>query len=324
MADSVKGAATGSIHVAVAAISNSQGQVLISKRPAHVHQGGLWEFPGGKLEAGESVLAGLERELSEELGILPVRAQPLIRIHHEYPDKAVLLDVWRVEEISGEPFGREGQEVRWVTPEALSGYPLPAANRPVVTAMKLPSHYPITPEPGSDTPAFLAALDQTLARGYGLLQLRARQLPMAGYRRLVPEVLQRCRLTGTRLLLNADPGLVEELGAAGVHLGSERLMALSARPLDEHYLVAASCHNRAQLQHAVELGLDFVVVSPVQQTASHPDARPLGFSGLRALTEQATLPVYALGGMRREHLEPALQQGAQGIAAISGLWGAVG
>jgi len=306
--------------VVVAAIVNSQHKVLISKRPADVHQGGLWEFPGGKLEAGESVEAGLLRELQEELGITLTHSRPLIRVAHDYTDKSVLLDVWRVDGFEGEPAGREGQQIRWVSVDQLRYYEFPEANQPIVTAVSLPACYLITPEPGSDIPRFLAGLERSLSHGASLLQLRARQLPDNDYRALVPEVLRRCRQARARLLLNSEPELAKASGAAGVHLTSERLMTLSARPMDDNHLVAASCHSQDQLEHAQKLGLDFVVLSPIRTTPSHPDARTLGFTGLRALTERVSIPVYALGGMQVADLSAVFRHGAQGIAAIRGLW----
>ena len=310
----------GRVHVAVAALVNSRREVLISKRPAGVHQGGLWEFPGGKLEVNEHVEAALGRELHEELGIQPVTLRPLIRVRHDYPDKSVLLDVWYVSGFSGEPVGREGQSIRWVPVDRLADYEFPEANLPIITALTLPDRYLITPEPGKDVAGFLSELERSLASGLSLVQFRAKQLSNNDYRAMLPAVKQCCHRYGARLLLNAEPGLAEEFGAAGVHLNSERLTALSERPLPGDYLVAASCHNDEQLLHAQQLDVDFVVVSPVLTTASHPGAQTLDFSGLRALTEQAAIPVYALGGMQAEHLARSFQHGAQGIAAIRGLW----
>jgi 8-oxo-dGTP diphosphatase len=111
---SLKPEMTGYIHVAAAVVVDGLGRVLVSQRPGHVHQGGLWEFPGGKLEAGETAETGLKRELHEELGITVQAARPLIRVYHAYPDKPVLLDVWRVTRYSGEPAGLEGQPIDWV------------------------------------------------------------------------------------------------------------------------------------------------------------------------------------------------------------------
>ena len=308
------------VHVAAAAIFDDQGRVLISQRPAHVHQGGLWEFPGGKLEAGETAVNALCREIYEELGITVQAARPLIRIKHDYPDKAVLLDVWRVDDFAGKPAGCEGQAIEWVVVDNLRDYLFPVANIPIIMAASLPDRYLITPEAGLDHCHFLDALERVLARGISLVQLRARQLSTADYRTLVPAVLHRCRQANARLLLNAEPALAAATGVDGVHLSSARLMALSVRPLGTEYLVGASCHTQEEVRHAGVLGLDFIVVSPVQQTTSHPGAQLLGFGGLQHLTEQAILPVYALGGMRPSDMDTAFLHGAQGIAAISGLW----
>jgi 8-oxo-dGTP diphosphatase len=310
----------GYIHVAAAAIVDDQQRVLVSKRPAHVHQGGLWEFPGGKLEKGETVEQALRRELQEELGITPASARPLIRVRHDYTDRSVLLDVWRVDRIRGYPAGREGQEIQWIPVDRLQANAFPEANVPVIKAVRLPEYYLVTPEPGLDTTRFLAGLECALSSGVSLVQLRARQLSESNYRALIPAVLQRCRHANARLLLNAEPGLADEFGVTGVHLTSERLMALSTRPLNKSSLVAASCHTLEQLEHAIRLELDFVVVSPVQVTASHPGAPSLGFSGLREFTERASIPVFALGGMQRADLVTSFRHGAQGIAAIRGLW----
>jgi len=306
-------------HVVAAVVVDVTGQVLVARRSLHRHQGGLWEFPGGKVEVGEAPLAALSRELHEELGIKVQSARPLIRVRHDYPDKAVLLDVWRVTSFAGEPHGREGQPIAWVAPSDLPQHEFPAANEPIVTAARLPPLYLITPEP-QDGAAFLHRLEGLLATGIRLVQLRAKGLEAAAYTRLAERAVALCEAKGAQLLLNADPSLVKEIGAAGVHLTSERLMALDQRPLSEDRWVAASCHNAQELAQAAHIGVDFVVAAPVLATASHPAARPLGWQGLRALTEQAAIPVYALGGMQAAHLEAAWDHGAQGIAAISDLW----
>lgn len=122
------------VHVAVGVIRDSQGKLLIARRHENSHQGGLWEFPGGKVEAGESVLAALRRELEEELAIDLLAARALLKVEHDYGDKAVLLDVWLVQRFSGQAVGREGQPLRWVAPDALADFDFPAANHPIVQA----------------------------------------------------------------------------------------------------------------------------------------------------------------------------------------------
>lgn len=123
------------IKVAAAVIYNSAGEILIARRPETAHQGGLWEFPGGKLEPGEAAVTALKRELMEELGIDILKYQPWKKISHDYPDKQVLLDVWKVHEFSGQAHGREGQQVRWCSVSKLHEHPFPAANQPIIASL---------------------------------------------------------------------------------------------------------------------------------------------------------------------------------------------
>lgn len=306
--------------MAAAVIVDAAGRVLVAQRARHRHLGGLWEFPGGKVEVGETARVALVRELAEEVGIVVEEARPLIRVRHDYPDKAVLLDVWRVSRFRGRAHGREGQPIAWVTPGELCRCDFPAANGPIITAARLPSRYLVTPEPGPDREGFLTRLRRVVAAGLSLVQLRAKHLPAPAYADLAREVVALCNATGAQVLLNAAPSRVAELGAAGVHLTSERLMALRSRPLPPDRWVAASCHDERQLRHACRIGVDFVVAGPVSPTTSHPTVQPLGWNGLHRLTERATVPVYALGGMKPSDLPTAWEHGAQGIAAISGLW----
>lgn len=312
------------LHVVVGVVENRRHEVLLTRRAAHVDQGGLWEFPGGKIETGESVTDALARELDEELGIRVTRARPLIRIRHCYPDLDVLLDVWRVDVYQGEPTGREGQPLAWVPRQDLGCQPLPAANRAIVTAIQLPSVYLVTGEPSAGTDAFLERLDHLLGFGIELVQLRVNSLkPAAARRRLIAESADLCHRHGARVLLNGSVEEVREHRVDGIHLNGSRLFELRSRPLPASMLVGASCHNESQLAHAASIGTDFVVLSPVMQTASHPGAAALGWEAFFGLTESASVPVYALGGLRPRDLAEAFRRGAQGIACISSLWDAV-
>ncbi len=294
--------------------------MLLSRRPDHAHQGGLWEFPGGKLEPGEPVEAGLARELEEELGVTPTAMRPLIRVRHRYPDREVLLDVWRVDAWTGEPEGREGQAIEWVAPGDLPKRALPAADLPVAAAVRLPPACLITPEPGPDPSRFLETLQRSLEAGVRLVQLRVRSLAPAPLRALAREALAVCRAQGAWMLVNGDADLAEAIGADGVHLRAAALAALRERPLGPGRWVGASCHDERALGRAQALGVDFVLLSPVRETASHPGARPLGWERFRSLAGQANHPVYALGGLTLADLPLAWSHGAQGIAAIRSLW----
>lgn len=131
-------AAAGCIHVVAAAVSAADGRVLIAQRPPGKQLAGSWEFPGGKLEAGESRTHGLARELQEELGIAIREPRPLIRVRHAYPHGDVLIDMFVVTRYSGEPRGLDGQALRWLTQDQLKEAELLPADRPIVRALRLP------------------------------------------------------------------------------------------------------------------------------------------------------------------------------------------
>lgn len=308
------------VHVAAAVLSNRHGEVLIALRHKDAHQGGLWEFPGGKLEPGEHPRRALDRELWEELGITVKEAKPLIRVPHTYDDRSVLLDVWRVVDWDGQPHGREGQTIDWVLPDMLHRRRFPVADRAILTAVRLPSMYLLTPEPGDHEDVFLRILEQRLEEGIRLVQFRAKSLGEMDYGKLAESVLNICHNHSAKLLLNAEPALVPKIGAHGVHLTSGRLRRLNSRPLADTYWIGASCHDADAIAHAGRVGVDFAVVAPVQTTDSHPSVTPMGWRGFRDLAEHAVVPVYALGGMTMGDLEVAQQHGAQGIAAIRALW----
>jgi 8-oxo-dGTP diphosphatase len=303
-----------------AVIRGPGGACLIARRPEHADQGGLWEFPGGKVEPGETAREALGRELMEELGIVLLQAAPLIQIPHHYPHRAVWLDVWEVTRFSGRPHGREGQPLRWVSPPRLREHVFPAANRPIVHALNLPDRLLVTPEPGRDFRPWLARLDRALARGIRLVQFRAHGLDEGAYRDMAREVLARCRGAGARCVLNASPALVETLGADGVHLNRHALRAWGRRPLPRNRWVSASVHDAHELRLAMRAGVDFALVSPVRSTPSHPEAPALGWPGLETLARQAPFPVYALGGVGPDDLGRVRAAGAQGVAAIRAFW----
>jgi 8-oxo-dGTP diphosphatase len=309
------------IHVIAGVLRDAQGRVLLAQRVAGAHLAGLWEFPGGKIEPGETREAALARELDEELGVTVVSAAPLIRVRHDYPDKSVSLDVWEVDDFSGVPHGREGQPIAWVPVTQLHRYPMPAADAPVVVALRLPSTYVITPEPSAgQLPAFVDELGEVLARGARLLQLRAKSLEPSAFASLAQAAAALCAPYGAQLMLNDAVELARGLGSVGVQLSGQALWAHKVRPLAPQQWVAASCHDVEDLQQAVRIGADFALLSPVMPTPSHPDAAPLGWQRFAAMVEQAALPVFALGGMTAGDVQRARACGAQGVAGISGFW----
>jgi len=309
-------------HVVAGVIYNAQGEILLARRPEHTHQGGLWEFPGGKCEVGESVPQALARELQEELGIVVQQARPLIRVAHAYPDKKILLDVWRIEAWLGTPWGREGQTVQWCHTQDLNNFKFPTANVPIITAVQLLSLYLITPEPMSLTDKkFFYRLEACLEGACSLVQLRAKNLTDRDYCYCAEKALKLCDRYHAQLLLNASPEMALSVGTHGVHLNSKRLFAYTERPpLGTNLWVAGSCHTLEEIEQANRINTDFIVLSPVRTTTSHPDAPPLGWLKFFQLTEQANCPVFALGGMSVADIPKTWAHGAQGIAAIRALW----
>ncbi len=307
------------VHVVAGVLTDARGRVLLARRTEGRDLAGAWEFPGGKLERGETAFQALDRELHEELGIRIHAMDPLIAVPQAYRDKRIVLDVYRVSKFSGKPRGLEQQALAWSPPEKLHTYPMPPADRPVVAALTQPVSYLITPEAVGHPAQFLARIERALANGIRRLQLRFGGLPPAETLALSAEAKRLCDQAGAQMLVNGDAELAGRLGC-GLHLKSAQLMALRERPTPTDQLLAASCHDEAQLRRAEAIGADFAVLGPVGPTPSHPGIEPIGWPGFAALREHVSLPLYALGGMKPEHHEAARWNGAQGIAGIRGLW----
>ena len=308
------------IHVVAGILSDNAGRVLLARRPSGKHSAGLWEFPGGKLEPGETEHAALRRELREEIGVDIGAIEPLIGVPWDFGDKSIFLDVYRVLDFSGAPHGHEGQALAWHRVNELAGIAMPPPDRPVATALRLPPHYAITPEPDDEGAALLDRIDNALAGGVRLLQLRAKTMPAERIASLARVVQARVRAAGAMLLLNGHAGLAAKLDLDGVHLPTAELMQQASRPLPRDRWVAASCHDERELEHAAAIGVDFVVLGPVLPTRSHPDAAPLGWRRFGELCAATPLPVYALGGLTAADTSMAHAHGAQGVAGISGFF----
>jgi 8-oxo-dGTP diphosphatase len=306
------------VPVVAAVLIDGRGRFLLAQRPAGKVYAGYWEFPGGKIEPGESPEAALARELAEELGIEVMRATPWLTRDHDYPHARVRLEFFRVPRWRGEPRPHENQCFAWQWPSALEVGPMLPANGPILRALELPPVYGITQAGRYGTERQLQLLDAALARGLRLVQIREPELPAATIERYAREVVARARAAGARVLVNRDARLARAIGADGVHLGAEQLARCTARP--DFDRVGASCHTRAELVRAAQLGVDFAVLGPLRPTPTHPGVPGLGWPAFRELAQGLPMPVYAIGGLQPCDLDAALAAGAQGIAAIRAAW----
>ena len=218
------------MHVVAGVMTDARDRVLLARRTEGRDLAGLWEFPGGKVDPGETPLQALARELEEELGIRVQASEPLICVPMQYRDKRILLEVHRVTRYAGKPRDLEQQALAWSPSENLHTYPMPPADRPVVAALTQPARYLVSPDcSNGDTRAFLAALERTLAGGIRRVQLRVRSLAGRELATLATEAKRRCDLAEAEMLLNGNVELARKLGC-GVHLPAAQLMAATERP----------------------------------------------------------------------------------------------
>jgi 8-oxo-dGTP diphosphatase len=290
------------IEVAAAVIERPDGAFLLAQRPAGKVYAGYWEFPGGKIEPGEPAARALARELHEELGLDIGEAFPWITRVYTYPHGTVRLQFFRVFEWRGEPHPREDQAIAWQASGAPMVAPMLPANAPVLAALALPAEYAVT-----DARRFgLAHIERRLRAGLKLLQVREPQLEdREAFTRQVIELAHRhgCKV----MVKESFPG------ADGIHFTAAQLLQLKQKPNEG--MVAASCHTRAELEHAMALELDFAVLGPVRDK---PPA--LGWERFGEIARFSSIPVYAIGGMARADLRGARRAGAHGVAMIRGAW----
>ena len=295
------------IEVAAAVLQRPDGSFLLARRPAGKVYAGYWEFPGGKVEPGEPAAQALARELHEELGIEIGESFPWLTRVFTYPHGTVRLNFFRVHDWKGEPHPREQQAIAWQAPGAPSASPMLPANAPVLASLALPVEYAVTDASARGIAQMLAVLEARLRSGLRLLQVREPGLPPQEREAFARQAIELAHRYGCKVLTKAPfPG------ADGVHYPAAQLAKLTERPAG---LAAASCHDREELERAMALELDFVVLGPVRDKAP-----ALGWARFAEIARGATLPVYAIGGLVPADLPDAWRAGAHGIAMIRGAW----
>lgn len=311
------------IEVVAAVLTLPDDRVLLAQRPPGKAYAGYWEFPGGKVEPGESLETALARELQEELGIVVTHANRWITRVFTYPHATVRLNFFRVFAWQGEPHPHEGQVLSWQRPDAVEVTPLLPANFPILKALTLPSVLGISHAESLGVDTFLARLDIALHNGLRLIQLRDKTLPEDERLRLARETVQRAHRHGARVTINGSIELAQAAAADGVHLDSSAAAKLTARPdwaSADSFLLGVSCHGADELAHAANLEADYALLSPVLPTLTHPGATTLGWAAFSALAAASPVPVYGLGGLERADVDLAQSHGAHGVALLRGAW----
>jgi 8-oxo-dGTP diphosphatase len=318
-------------HAAVGVLQRQDGWVLLAERPVGKPWAGYWEFPGGKIEEGETPEYALKRELQEELGITVTSLYPWLTRTFDYaakydaigqlesPAKTVKLHFFTITKWDGEPSGLEGQILVWQRPEKVEVSPMLPANASIFSALSLPKNYAITNLNELGEELFFKRLETALSNGLKMIQLREKQLSAEAFKMFAERVIKMAKPYGARIFINSGNKVdLENLTATGIHLNSTDLMRTQTKPTG--VLCGASCHNAKELEHAEALGLDYAVLSPVQVTRSHTDAEALGWDKFGDLIADYSLPVYALGGMKAADLHQAKLHGAHGIAMLRSAW----
>ena len=311
------------IDVAVGVIRRADDEVLVGQRLVRDRYFQKWEFPGGKLESGESPELALRRELGEELGIRVEKTKPVIRLDHDYPDRKVRLHVLEVLSYVGEPQGREGQAIEWVSLTNTSAREFLAATEPIFRALTLPHRILITDVRRFGVRHICDRIKEEVDRSANaIVQIREPWMSDDERASFARQLRGLTRESSVHIVLNDTIGLEPIPGITGIHLSAANARSAvkqgHTKPSD--MLLGCSCHNAEEVSVAKALGADYLTVGSVASTPSHPDGRILGFAGFTELSLMASLPAYAVGGMTESHVDDIRQAGGQGVAMISAAW----
>jgi len=302
------------IKAVVGVLHNKDQQILIAKRQSHQFMGGFWELPGGKIEHGESPEVAISRELNEELGIIVDKLSLHQTMVYQYTDRIVELSIYNIDNYLNTPKGAEGQEIAWVSVENLNSYKLLPTMKSFINSITLPKQYWITPSSNHQSDEWIRKFDEKIKQGISLIQLRSKtKLDIT----FIEELHNKCKHNNINLLLNTVDKSFHEAYCDGWHITTGEMFDLKSRPCANNKLLGASTHDLTEALKAQDLGADFIVISPVQATQTHPDTVPIGWDAAKEVVDKLNIPVYFLGGMTLNDLDKTLKLGAQGIAGVS-------
>jgi len=321
-------------HAAVGIIQQADGMVLLAQRPIGKPWAGYWEFPGGKVEAGETPKSALSRELKEELGIDVIEAYPWLTRRFDYPAnynaigeltsvaKTVKLYFFVVTKWLGKPQALEGQAFCWESPNAMTVSPMLPANTPIFSALKLSRTYWILDYDLLGETEFFKQFNQLLANGVRMILLRAQRLASEGLNGLIDKLRRMTQADQMKLLIETGSVVTDLLKVDGLHLSTNALMKMDVRPQD--LLCGATCDDIHSLQHAAQLGLDYVFLRINKHVANDLSQAVIDWDLFHQQLSDYPLPVYVVGDDLNntlllskqdfDRLHQARLHGAHGIA----------
>ena len=308
------------VSVSLGIIADNKNRVLLLWRPGDVHQGSTWSFPGGKIKRSETPVQALHREIYEETGLPIHHPVPLITLDHDYADQPVRLHAYLARTRPSSQLVPSGQLHRWTPLDQLNDKDMPMANRGILRALRLPPMVIISSAAQAlKQPDYFAVLTDILRSGVRLMYLRGAGSSSKEYMTLSRRVQKICGRYQTTLMLDGRQQQARTMNC-GLHLPAHMALHLTRRPIPASRLLSVACHNSVELRAAVRLQADFVYISPVCHTTSHPDRSPLGWKHFADLIRSLPIPAYALGGMTPAHLPAAWRNQGQGVALHSRVW----
>ena len=306
------------VNVSVAVLINNNRQVLLGQRPHPKSWEGWWEFPGGKIEKGETSVDALYREIDEEIGVKITQFKKWVIRKYSHGGNDITLHFFKVYGWEGEVTSKENQKLVWTHLQNPNVSPILPANLFIQKAFDLPKYYAITNLSETSKKVFFNQLQNRISNGLKMIQVREKNISFDEFKIFSNEVIKICKPKGVKVIINSDVNLAYEIKADGVHLRSKDLISIKKIP--KNLIVSASCHTQEEIYIAEKLNINFLVLSAIKKTLSHPDIKPIGWDEFENIANRVNTPIYALGGLGVNDYSVALENGAIGIASQRSIW----
>ena len=306
------------VNVSVAVLIDADNKVLFGQRPTIKSWGGWWEFPGGKIEKSETSIEALYREIYEEIGVNITQFSRWVTRNYSYEGNDFTLHFFKVSKWEGNITSKENQRLVWTSLKKPEISPILPANQFVQKAFDLPKSYAITNLSETTREVFFNQLKDKISNGLRMIQVREKNISYNELKIFSKEVIKICKPNNVKVIINSNEKLAHEIKADGVHLTSKDLLNAKVKP--KNLIVAASCHSQEEIDIAEKIDVDFLVLSAVKKTLSHPNMSPIGWKKFKKMANKSSTPIYALGGLGDFDYQSAIENGGIGIASQRLIW----